>query len=134
MDDIRALADQVREVAYAIHVFHGNGHLERIYENALLHRLRKRGLRVDQQVSVDVFDEDGTVLGICTVDLIIERTLLIELKAANRIAPEHISQVIGYLKACRIEHGLLINFGGSKFEIRKFAFSRDRKLLTKCAP
>ncbi len=119
MDDIRALADQVREVAYAIHVFHGNGHLERIYENALLHRLRKRGLRVDQQVSVDVFDEDGTVLGICTVDLIVERTLLIELKAANRIAPEHISQVIGYLKACRIEHGLLINFGGSKFEIRK---------------
>ena len=134
MDDIRALADQVREVAYAIHVFHGNGHLERIYENALLHRLRKRGLRVDQQVSVDVFDEDGTVLGICTVDLIVERTLLIELKAANRIAPEHISQVIGYLKACRIEHGLLINFGGSKFEIRKFAFSKDRKRLTKCAP
>ena len=124
----------MREVAYAIHVFHGNGHLERIYENALLHRLRKRGLRVDQQVSVDVFDEDGTVLGICTVDLIVERTLLIELKAANRIAPEHISQVIGYLKACRIEHGLLINFGGSKFEIRKFAFSKDRKRLTKCAP
>ncbi len=100
------LADRVRETAYAIHVFHGNGHLERIYENALVHRLRKLGLEIEQQCAVTVFDEDGTLLGSYIADLIVDGRLLIELKAVARLLPEHVSQIIGYLKACRIEHGM----------------------------
>ncbi|HEY5809603.1 MAG TPA: GxxExxY protein [Povalibacter sp.] len=123
MDGIMGLADRVREIAYAIHVFHGNGHLERIYENALVHRLRKAGLYVEQQAAVAVYDEDGALLGTCVTDLIVERVLLVELKAVARLLPEHVSQILGYLKASRIRHGILVNFGGSQFEIRKFAFS-----------
>jgi GxxExxY protein len=127
MEDVIALVERVREIAYAIHVYHGNGHLERIYENALANRLRKVGLRVDQQHVVHVFDEDGTLLGACTVDLLVDQKLVLELKAVTRLNAEHISQIIGYLKACRIEHGLLINFGSSRFEIRKFAFTPQRR-------
>jgi GxxExxY protein len=54
------LCDIVRETAFAIHRYHGPGHVEKIYENALVNRLRKRGLKVEQQVPIQVYDEDGT--------------------------------------------------------------------------
>ncbi|MGH8177487.1 MAG: GxxExxY protein [Steroidobacter sp.] len=130
MDDIMRLADRVRETAYAIHVFHGNGHLERIYENALVHRLRKLGFNIDQQCPISVFDEDGALLGSYVADVIVNRSLVIELKAVTRLIPEHVAQIIGYLKGCRIEHGMLINFGGRTFEVRKFACSPGRPVDT----
>ena len=71
------LCDIVRETSFAIHWYHGPGHLEKIYENALVHRLRKQGLKVEQQVSLKVFDEDGTLLGDLTSDVVIEGILLV---------------------------------------------------------
>jgi GxxExxY protein len=62
MKDIKTLCDQVRQTAYDIHVYHGHGHLEIVYENALAHRLRKAGLGVKQQHPIKVYDEDGTLL------------------------------------------------------------------------
>ena len=121
MNDIKALCDQVRQTSYAIHVFHGQGHLEKVYENALVNRLRKAGLVVRQQHPIQVFDEDGTLIGDYLADLIVENQLIVELKTAKTLAPEHEAQVLGYLKSARIEHGLLINFGSYKFQIRKFA-------------
>jgi GxxExxY protein len=124
MTDIKTLCDQIRQTAYDIHVYHGHGHLEKVYENALGHRLRKAGLDVKQQHPVPVFDEDGTLIGDYFADLVIENRLIIELKASKAIAPEHAAQLLGYLKSARLEHGLLINFGSYKFEIRKFALAR----------
>lgn len=117
------ICDTVRETAFSIHVFLGSGHLERIYENALVGRLRRKGYQVLQQCAVEVFDEDGSLLGNYVTDLVIEGRLLVELKATSRLIPEHVSQVLGYLKGTRIEHGLLINFGAQKLEIRKLIFS-----------
>jgi hypothetical protein len=54
----------------------------------------------------------------------VDNRLIIELKAAKGLADEHVAQILGYLRASRIEHGLLINFGAPKFEIRKYAFSQ----------
>lgn len=125
MKDIKALCDQVRQIAYDIHVYHGHGHLEKVYENALVHRLTKIGLTVKQQHPINVFDEDGTLIGEYLVDLLVEDLLVVELKTAKTLAPEHEAQIIGYLKSARIEHGLLINFGSYKFEIRKFAWSEQ---------
>jgi len=62
-DRVFQLCDVVRETGYAIHRYHGPGHLEKVYENALVHRLRKLGLDVKQQHPLTVYDEDGTVLG-----------------------------------------------------------------------
>ena len=61
MKDMKTFCDQVRQTAYDIHVYHG--HLEKVYENALAHRLRKAGLDVKQQHPINVYDEDGTLIG-----------------------------------------------------------------------
>jgi len=127
MATINELCDAVRETAYAIHVYHGHGHLEKVYENALAHRLRKTGLDVKQQHPLTVYDEDGTVLGDYFADLLIADSLIVELKACRALSDEHAAQLLGYLKSARIEHGLLINFGSYKFQIKKYALSRDRQ-------
>ena len=123
MKDIQELANQVRQTAYDIHAYHGHGHLEKVYENALAHRLRKAGLDVQVQHPIKVHDEDGTMIGDYLADLLVERSLIIELKTAKNLAPEHEAQVLGYMKSARLSHGLLINFGSYKFEIRKFIWS-----------
>jgi GxxExxY protein len=107
-------------------VYHGNGHLEKVYENALAHRLRKAGFEVKQQHPMAVYDEDGTSIGDYFGDLLVDNRLIVELKAAKAIADEHVAQTLGYLKASRIEHGLLINFGSYRFQVRKYAFSQGR--------
>lgn len=121
MDNIKALCDVVRQTAYSIHKYHGSGHLEKVYENALAHRLRNLGLDVAQQHPLSVFDEDGTVVGEYIADMLINRVLIVELKAAKTIAPEHEAQVLAYLRGAHLKHALLINFGSPKFEIRKYA-------------
>jgi GxxExxY protein len=124
MRTINELCDLVRQTAYDIHVYHGNGHLEKVYENALAHRLRKVGLDVKQQYPLKVHDQDGTVIGDYYADLVVEDRLVVELKAAQKIADEHVAQILGYLKASRTEHGLLINFGSYRFQIRKYVMSQ----------
>jgi GxxExxY protein len=130
MQTIRELCDLVRSTAYAIHVYHGSGHLEKVYENALSHRLRKIGLEVKQQHPIPVLDEDGTVLGDYHSDIIVEDRLLVELKAVRTLLKAHVAQVLGYLKSTRMEHGLLMNFGAPKFQIRKYAYSQHASEMT----
>jgi GxxExxY protein len=127
MKTIKELCDDVRQTAYNLHIYHAHGHLEKVYENALVHRLRKLGLEVKQQHAIQVFDEDGTLIGDYLADLLVEDQLIVELKTAKALAPEHEAQILGYLKSARIEHGLLINFGSYKFEIRKFVRSESRE-------
>lgn len=114
------LCDIVRETSFAIHRYHRNGHLEKVYENALVHRLRKQGLTVIPQHPLKVFDEDGAVIGDYFADLFVENCLIVELKAVRAIDNEHIAQLLGYLRSSRIETGLLINFGAPKLYIKKF--------------
>lgn len=118
--DILTLCDKVRETSFEIYKYLRSGHREQIYENALVHRLRKMGIQVQQQHALKVFDEDGTLLGFLRADLLIENQLICEIKGCRALLEEHKAQLIGYLRASRVEHGLLINFGGPRFEIRKY--------------
>ena len=120
MDDILLLCDLVRQTAFEIHRFLGWGHLEKVYEKALAHRLEKKRVGVSQQAPIRVYDVDGTSIGDYFADVLVEEKLIVELKTAKALAPEHEAQILGYLKASRIQHGLLINFGAPRFEIRKF--------------
>lgn len=124
-DRIFKLCDVIRETSFSIHKFHRHGHLEKIYENALAHRLRKLGLEVEQQYPIRVLDEDGTLIGDLKADLFVENYLIIEIKASNNLVDEDIAQILGYLRSTRIEHGLLINFGNQKLQIKKYAMSSD---------
>jgi len=121
--DIFALCDIVRQTAFELQSFLRHGHLEKVYENGLTNRLRKKGLTVIQQHPLPVMDEDGTVLGDYLADLFVEGKLIVELKAVKALADEHTAQVLGYLRASRIEHGLLINFGAPKLEVKKYVLS-----------
>jgi GxxExxY protein len=118
--DIFTLCNLIRETSFQIHHYLRNGHRENIYENALVHRLHKQGIKVEQQPEIRVFDEDGTVLGYLKADLLVEAQLICEIKGVSRLVDEHVAQLLGYLRASRIEHGLLINFGGPRLEIKKF--------------
>ncbi|PTX98389.1 GxxExxY protein [Opitutus sp. ER46] len=121
---INSLCDVVRETAYAIHRYHRSGHLEKIYENALAHRLRRRGVVVAQQHPLPVLDEDGTPLGDYFADLLVDQRLIVELKAVRAIADEHVAQLLGYLRSSRMETGLLINFGAPVLYVKKFVLNR----------
>lgn len=125
--EIKALCDLVRQTAYDIHAYHGHGHLEKPYENALAHRLRKAGLSVEQQYPIPIYDEDGTLIGDYRADLLVENVLIIELKTAKSLTSEHVAQLMGYLKSSRLTHGLLINFGSYKFQIKKYLWDPDYK-------
>ena len=117
---IRNLCDRVRAAAFSLHMHLRHGHLEKVYENGLAHRLRQAGMAVEQQKPLTVFDEDGTVLGDYFADLFVEDCLIIELKACKAIADEHVAQVLGYLRAAHQRDAMLINFGTPKIEIKKY--------------
>lgn len=122
-DDIFKLCDIIRETSFALHKYLRHGHLEKVYENGLAYRLQKLQLNVKQQYPLRVYDEDSTVLGEYFADLFVESQLVVELKACKVLAPEHTAQLLGYLRACRMEHGLLINFGAPRIEIKKYILS-----------
>ncbi len=120
MDKILELTNVVRETAFAIHTYLRFGHFEKVYENSLAHRMRKRGFTVEQQIPMSVLDEDGTVLGDYVADLRVNGELIIEVKAVRTLASEHTAQILGYMRASDMRHGVLINFGSPRLQIRKF--------------
>lgn len=120
---IHQLCATVRETSLAAHRFLRHGHSEKIYENSLTNRLRKLGLDVRQQHPLPVYDEDGTLLGDFFADLLVEKELIVELKAVRQLVDEHTAQVLGYLRASRLEHGMLVNFGSPVIQFKKFIFN-----------
>ncbi|WP_236021583.1 GxxExxY protein [Geomesophilobacter sediminis] len=93
--------------------------LWKVYENALLIALSEMGLKAQNQVPLQVRFRE-VVVGNFTADIVVEKQVLLELKAVKALASEHLAQVMNYLKATGIEVGLLINFGTPKLEYRRF--------------
>src|SRR5215510_13092121 len=93
--DILKLCDLIRETSYEIHRYFRSGFTEKIYENALAHRLRKQGIRAEQQQCIRVFDEDGTLLGLFRTDVLIERVLICEIKSCSALVDAHGTQLLG---------------------------------------
>ena len=118
--NVNELCDIVREAGFALHRYLRHGHLEKVYENGLVNRLRKQGVSVEQQHPLKVFDEDGTIIGDYFADLFIESVLIVELKAFKATTDDHVAQILGYLRSSKIRSGLLINFGAPTFFIKKY--------------
>ena len=104
-------AVQVRKVL-------GPGFLESVYKNALILELKKYDLECSSEYPINVYYDD-TVVGEFRADLIIEKSVIVELKAVNNIVQAHEVQLVNYLSATHIDNGLLINFGASKLEIKR---------------
>ena len=117
---LNAAAERVIGCAFTVSNTLGSGFLERVYENALAHELRKAGLVVARQHPVQVF-YDGVVVGDYAVDLLVEASIIIELKAVRVLDRIHTAQCLNYLKATGFRLGLLLNFGNPRLEIRRLA-------------
>ena len=109
-EKINALTERIIGCAFKVHNELGCGFAERVYENALLLELREAGLVVQQQVPI-VVRYHGTVVGDYVADLIVNETVLIEIKAVRNFDDAHTAQCLNYLAATAIPICLLINFG-----------------------
>ena len=116
------LTSQILGAAFKVANALGPGFLEKVYENALAHELGKSALDVQRQHGLDVY-YDGISVGHFVVDLIVERNVLVELKACKGLEDIHIAQCLNYLTATKMETCLLINFGKPKIEIRRLMMS-----------
>jgi GxxExxY protein len=106
----------------------GYGFLEKVYENALLIALSSAGLKVEQQAKIEVNFQEH-VVGEYFADLLVQDRVIVEVKAAGRIAREHEAQLLNYLRATPYEVGLLLNFG-PKPDFRRKVFDNELKTST----
>ena len=94
------------------------GFLESIYENALVIALKQAGLKVSQQMEISI-EFDGIVIGKHRLDLLVQDTIVVELKAVKSLEDVHFAIVKSYLRAAGKEHGLLINFAKPTIEVKR---------------
>ncbi len=102
----------------------GAGFLESVYQNALSLALMQAGLYVNMHYPINVIFRKESV-GEFYADILVEKKIIVELKAVKELAPEHQAQVINYLKATGIEVGLLINFGNQKLQYKRLIRNLD---------
>ena len=105
--------------AFTVHNTLGEGFLEKVYENALAHELRKRGLCPVQQAPIQVV-YDGVIVGDYYADLWVNERIIVEIKAVRALQKQHEVQLVNYLTATGVDIGLLLNFGSSVTVRRKF--------------
>ncbi len=116
------LTHEIIKAFYEVHKTLGFGFLEQVYQNALYKELCRRGLKVECQKQIRVFYKDE-VVGFYVADMVVEDTVILELKAVQSLRLEHEFQLINYLKATGMQVGLLLNFGHSA-EFKRKIFTK----------
>jgi GxxExxY protein len=109
--------------AMKVHNFFGNGFQEVIYQRALAIEMQKQGLAFDREIEIPIFYE-GIDLGSRRADFLVEKKVLVELKAVIELEDVHLTQGLNYLQAYKIDKGLLISFGSSSLEVKRL-FRKD---------
>jgi len=109
--DLNDISGQIVDAAVQVHIKLGPGLLESVYERVLVHELGKRGLAVEHQVPVPIVYDDIRFEEGFRADLIVEKSVIVELKSVETMAPVHSKQLLTYLKLMDCRLGLLINFG-----------------------
>lgn len=129
MDDKRyphsELTSEIINAFYHVYNILGYGFLEKVYENALVHELRKRGHDVGQQVPITIW-YDGVRVGDYFADIVVNQVVIIEAKTVEHVDQAHEHQLLNYLRATGTEVGLLLNFG-PKPEVRRKVYQPARK-------
>jgi GxxExxY protein len=120
MMECEALTGRIIGCAMLVHRTLGHGFLECVYQNALTHELRGRGLLVECEKRVEVHYRD-VLVGDFTADMLIDSLVLVENKAVRVLSPAHEAQLVNYLTATGIEIGLLLNFGADRLEFKRKA-------------
>lgn len=116
--EIDKITERITGCAYKVSNTLGIGFIEKVYENALFHEMRKDGLKVVQQHPVKV-NYDGVVVGDFYLDILVNDLVIVELKAVSALTNEHMAQAFNYLRATGLPACLLINFGQPKIQLRR---------------
>lgn len=116
--DINQITERIIGSAYTVSNELGNGFLEKVYENALAHELRKSHLAVSTQHALKVM-YDGAIVGEYFADLLVANCVLVELKAVKALDDIHMAQCLNYLKTTGLGVCLLINFGTPKVQVKR---------------
>lgn len=119
------LTSQVIAAAYSVHNTLGSGFLEKVYENALFIELNEKDLIVNQQVPIPVYYKSIKV-GDYFADLLINKTIIVGIKAVENLLPIYETQLVNYLTATGLDIGLLINFGSSVVVKRKYRIYKPK--------
>ena len=104
--------------AMTVHSTLGPGFLESVYQNALIWELRKAGLKSEAEKPISVH-YDGQLVGAFTADMLVNDSVILELKAIQTLAKAHEVQLVNYLVATNIDEGLLVNFGAERLQFKK---------------
>ena len=113
----KELSHAVIGAAMRVHSHFGSGYLEEVYKNALMIELRESGINAEKEVSIPV-DYHGVRVGNYQADIIVEKCLILELKAVSTLVPRHEAQLVNYLTATGIDDGILLNFGSSSLQFK----------------
>jgi GxxExxY protein len=116
--EFEALSGRIIEAAIDVHTKLGPGFLESIYENSMKVALRKRGLEFEYQQEVRV-NYEGEEVGLHRLDLVVQKEIILELKAIKALEDVHFAQVRSYLKATGLHVGLLLNFNAPTLIIKR---------------
>ncbi len=119
-NNLNQITEKIIGCSYTVSNTLGCGFLEKVYENALAHELKKVGFKVFQQHEIKVF-YDGVDVGKYVADLFVEDSVIVEIKAISGLADSQKAQCLNYLKATGLKVGLLINFGISRIEIKRIS-------------
>lgn len=126
-----AITHKIIGCAMQVHSFLGNGFQEVIYQRALALKFAKAGLSFQREIEVQIFYKDYIEpIGCRRVDFLVEGAVLVELKALTLIEEVHWAQILNYLRACKIEVGLLINFGQNSLNFKRFVLSEKNSINT----
>jgi GxxExxY protein len=112
------LCGEVIDGAMKVHSTLGPGFLEPVYQNTLIWELRKSGFKAEAERPIGVH-YDGQMVGAFTADVLVNDSLIVELKAIQSLAKAHEVQLVNYLVATGLEEGLLLNFGAERLEFKK---------------
>jgi len=112
------LCGRVIGAAMTVHSTLGPGFLESVHQNALIWELRKAGLKSEAEKPISVH-YDGQLVGAFTADMLVNDSVILELKAIQTLAKAHEVQLVNYLVATNIDEGLLVNFGAERLQFKK---------------
>jgi len=99
----------------------GCGFLEKVYENALVHEMSKRGLQVETQKPIKIIYDD-IIVGDYKMDILVEGKVIVELKTSGVIDEVHKAQLLNYLRACNLRLGLILNFGKPRLQVKRMVY------------
>lgn len=116
--ELESLIKKVIQCVYNVRLQLSSGFLETVYQKALLIELSKQNIQAEVEVPVDVYYDDS-VVGEYRADIVVEKKVILEIKAIQHLLPVHEAQLVNYLTATKIDCGLLINFGGERLEIKR---------------